>query len=160
MPEKQSGYLFALLIMLVCVLAVHVFLSYTKYGRYIYAVGVNKTAAKLSGIPVKKYRFAAGMIAAFFIALTGVLVCSRNQSAQIQGAEGYQMYALAAVFIGRSVAGQGKPNAIGTLVGATLVGILDNGLIMIGVPYYSLNAVKGGVLALALIVAYVSSKDD
>ncbi|MDO5152812.1 MAG: ABC transporter permease [Eubacteriales bacterium] len=149
-----------IVIMLVCVLVVHVFLKYTKYGRYIYAVGGNKLAAKLSGIPVKKYRFFAGMIAAFFIALTGVLVCSRNQSAQIQGAEGYQMYALSAVFIGRSVAGQGKPNAIGTLIGATLVGILDNGLIMIGVPYYSLNAVKGAVLAVALIAAYASSKEE
>ena len=149
-----------IIIMMACVLLVHVFLTYTKYGRYIYAVGGNKLAAKLSGIPVKKYRFYAGMIAAFFIALTGILVCSRNQSAQIQGAEGYQMYALAAVFIGRSVAGQGKPNAVGTLVGATLVGILDNGLIMIGVPYYSLNAVKGAVLALALVAAYASSKED
>lgn len=149
-----------IIIMLACMLLVHVFLTYTKYGRYIYAVGGNKLAAKLSGIPVKKYRFYAGMIAAFFIALTGILVCSRNQSAQIQGAEGYQMYALAAVFIGRSVAGQGKPNAVGTLVGATLVGILDNGLIMIGVPYYSLNAVKGAVLALALVAAYASSKED
>ena len=149
-----------IIIMLACVLLVHVFLTYTKYGRYIYAVGGNKLAAKLSGIPVKKYRFYAGMIAAFFIALTGILVCSRNQSAQIQGAEGYQMYALAAVFIGRSVAGQGKPNAVGTLVGATLVGILDNGFIMIGVPYYSLNAVKGAVLALALVAAYASSKED
>ena len=149
-----------IIIMLACVLLVHVFLTYTKYGRYIYAVGGNKLAAKLSGIPAKKYRFYAGMIAAFFIALTGILVCSRNQSAQIQGAEGYQMYALAAVFIGRSVAGQGKPNAVGTLVGATLVGILDNGLIMIGVPYYSLNAVKGAVLALALVAAYASSKED
>lgn len=149
-----------IIIMLVCVVLVHVFLSYTKYGRYIYAVGGNKTAAKLSGIPVNKYRFLSGMIAAFFIALTGVLVCSRNQSAQIQGAEGYQMYALSAVFIGRSVAGQEKPNAIGTLVGATLVGILDNGLIQIGVPYYSLNAVKGAVLALALIAAYASTKED
>ncbi len=149
-----------IVIMLICVLLVHLFLTYTKYGRYIYAVGGNKLAAKLSGIHVKKYRFFAGMLAAFFIALTGILVCSRNQSAQIQGAEGYSMYALAAVFIGRSVAGQGKPNAIGTLVGATLVGILDNGLIMIGVPYYSLNAVKGAVLALALIAAYASSKED
>lgn len=149
-----------IIIMLACVLVVHLFLTYTKYGRYIYAVGGNKTAAKLSGIPVKKYRFLAGMIAAFFIAMTALLVCSRNQSAQIQGAEGYQMYALSAVFIGRSVAGQGKPNAIGTLVGAILCGILDNGLIMIGVPYYSLNAVKGAVLAVALIAAYVSSKED
>lgn len=149
-----------IMIMLVCVLVVHLFLTYTKYGRYIYAVGGNKTAAKLSGIPVKKYRFLAGMIAAFFIAMTALMVCCRNQSAQIQGAEGYQMYALSAVFIGRSVAGQGKPNAIGTLVGATLVGILDNGLIMIGVPYYSLNAIKGAVLAVALIAAYASSKED
>lgn len=149
-----------IIIMLSCVLVVHLFLTYTKYGRYIYAVGGNKTAARLSGIPVKKYRFIAGMIAAFFIALTGLLVCSRNQSAQIQGAEGYQMYALSAVYIGRSVAGQGKPNAIGTLIGATLVGILDNGLIMVGVPYYALNAVKGAVLAVALIAAYASSKED
>ncbi len=149
-----------ILIMLACVLAVHLFLTYTKYGRYIYAVGGNKTAADLSGIPVKKYRFLAGMISAFFIAVTALMVCCRNQSAQIQGAEGYQMYALSAVFIGRSVAGQGKPNAIGTLVGAVLVGILDNGLIMIGVPYYSLNAIKGAVLAVALIAAYASNKDQ
>ncbi|MBD5094295.1 MAG: ABC transporter permease [Subdoligranulum sp.] len=149
-----------IIIMLVCVVIVHLFLTYTKYGRYIYAVGGNKTAAKLSGIPVKKYRFIAGMIAALFIAFTGVLVASRNQSAQIQGAEGYQMYALAAVFIGRSVAGQEKPNAVGTLIGAILVGILDNGLIMVGVPYYSLNAVKGAVLAIALIAAYASTKED
>lgn len=149
-----------IIIMLVCVVIVHLFLTYTKYGRYIYAVGGNKTAAKLSGIPIKRYRFIAGMIAALFIAFTGVLVASRNQSAQIQGAEGYQMYALSAVFIGRSVAGQEKPNAIGTLIGAVLVGILDNGLIMVGVPYYSLNAVKGAVLAIALIAAYASTKED
>ncbi len=149
-----------IIIMLACVVIVHLFLTYTKYGRYIYAVGGNKTAAKLSGIPIKRYRFIAGMIAALFIAFTGVLVASRNQSAQIQGAEGYQMYALSAVFIGRSVAGQEKPNAIGTLIGAVLVGILDNGLIMVGVPYYSLNAVKGAVLAIALIAAYASTKED
>ncbi len=149
-----------IIIMMVCVLLVHLFLTYTKYGRYIYAVGGNKTAAKLSGIPVKKYRFAAGMIAAVFICTTGLLVCCRNQSAQIQSCEGYQMYALAAVYIGRSVAGQGKANAFGTLIGAILVGILDNGLIMVGVPYYSLNAIKGAVLALALIAAYVSSKEE
>ena len=70
------------------------------------------------------------------------------------------MPALAAVFIGRSVAGQGKPNAIGTLIGSVLVGILDNGLVMIAVPYYSLNAVKGLVLALALISAYWNTKDE
>lgn len=149
-----------IIIMLVLVTLVHIFLKYTKYGRYIYAVGGNRIAAKLSGIPVKKYRILAGVMAGVCIAIGGILVASRNQSAQINGATSFQMPALAAVFIGRSVAGQGKPNAIGTLIGATLVGILDNGLIMMSVPYYSLNAIKGIVLALALASTYYSMKED
>jgi len=149
-----------IIIMLILVFFVHIFLKYTKYGRYIYAVGGNRLAAKLSGIPVKKYRIIAGVMAGICFAIGGILVASRNQSAQINGANAFQMPALAAVFIGRSVAGQGKPNALGTLIGATLVGILDNGLIMMSVPYYSLNAVKGVVLALALASTYYSSKED
>lgn len=149
-----------IIIMLILVIFVHVFLKYTKFGRYIYAVGGNRIAAKLSGIPVKKYRIIAGVMAGVCFAIGGILVASRNQSAQINGANSFQMPALAAVFIGRSVAGQGKPNAIGTLIGATLVGILDNGLIMMSVPYYSLNAIKGVVLALALASTYYSSKED
>ena len=148
-----------IIIMAIVVVVVHVFLSYTKYGRYIYAVGGNKEAARLSGIPIYRYRVYAGVLAALFIGLGGVLVASRNMSAQIQGAAGYSMPAISAVFIGRSVAGAGKPNAFGTFVGACLVGILENGLIMMSVPYYSLNAIKGLVLALALASTFYTSKD-
>jgi len=147
-------------IMVTAVVVTHIFLSYTKYGRYIYAVGGNKEAARLSGIPIDRYRVYAGILAAIFIGLGGILVASRNMSAQIQGAAGYSMPAISAVFIGRSVAGAGKPNAFGTFIGACLVGILENGLIMMSVPYYSLNAIKGVVLALALASTYYSSKSD
>jgi simple sugar transport system permease protein len=149
-----------IIIMIVIVILVHVFLTYTKYGRYLYAVGGNKEAARLSGIPVNRYRIYAGILAAVFIGLGGVLVASRNMSAQIQGAAGYAMPAISAVFIGRSVAGAGKPNAFGTFVGASLVGILENGLIMMSVPYYSLNAIKGVVLALALASTYWSGTSE
>ncbi len=149
-----------IIIMVVIVLIMHIFLSYTKYGRYIYAIGANKEAARLSGIPVNRYRVYAGMLSGIFIGLGGVLVASRNMSAQIQGAAGYGMPAISAVFIGRSVAGAEKPNAFGTFIGASLVGILENGLIMMSVPYYSLNAVKGVVLALALASTYYTSKSD
>lgn len=149
-----------IIIMLVLVAFVHIFLNYTKYGRYIYAVGGNKTAARLSGIPVNKYRMIAGLMAGTFIAFAGILVAARNQSAQINGAAAFSMPALSAVFIGRSVAGQGKPNAIGTLIGAALVGVLDNGLVMMSVPYYSLNAIKGLVLAIALASAYYTTKEE
>jgi len=148
-----------IIIMLVVVLIAHIFLTYTKYGRFIYATGENKEAARLSGIPVKRYRLIAGVISTFFIALAGLLVASRNMSAQIKGAAGYSMPAISAVFIGRSIAGQEKPNAIGTFIGAALVGILENGLIMMAVPYYSMEAVKGLVLAIALASAYYTSKD-
>jgi simple sugar transport system permease protein len=147
-----------IIIMVIVVLVAHVFLTYTKYGRFIYATGENNEAARLSGIPVKRYRMIAGFIATIFIALSGILVASRNMSAQMQGANGYSMPAISAVFIGRSIAGAEKPNAIGTFIGAVLVGILENGLIMMSVPYYSMSAVKGLVLAIALASAYYSTK--
>ena len=70
------------------------------------------------------------------------------------------MQSLAAVFVGRSVGGFNKPNALGTLVGALLVSTLENGLTIMAVSYYILPAVKGAVLALALIAAYAGKKED
>ena len=148
-----------IIIMLAVVVVAHIFLTYTKYGRFIYATGENKEAARLSGIPVKRYRLLAGIISTVFIALGGLLVASRNMSAQIKGAAGFSMPAVSAVFIGRSIAGAEKPNAIGTFIGAALVGILENGLIMMSVPYYSMEGVKGLVLAIALASAYYTSRE-
>lgn len=143
-----------ILIMLGCVAFTFVFLQYTRHGRCLYAMGSNHTAAAYSGIPVKKYRFLAGMLTAVMIAVGAIVVCSRNGAAQISGCDSYLMPSLAAVFVGRSVGGAEKPNALGTLVGAALVAVLENGLTQMGVVYYVLPAVKGGVLALALVAAY------
>jgi simple sugar transport system permease protein len=147
-------------IMIACVIFAYIFLEYTKHGRYLYAMGGNKTAAKLSGINVVKYRFMAGMITAVIIAIGAVVVCSRNNAAQIGGCDNYLMPSFAAVFVGISVGGAEKANAVGTLVGAALVAILENGLTMCSVPYYTLPAVKGAVLALALIAAYITRKAE
>ncbi|MDD6549075.1 MAG: ABC transporter permease, partial [Blautia massiliensis] len=74
--------------------------------------------------------------------------------------DNYLMPSLAAVFVGRTVGGAEKPNALGTLIGAALVSTLENGLTILAVPYYVLPAVKGAVLALALIAAYASKKEN
>ena len=145
----RSPYI--IIIMLACVLVAFIFLNYTKHGRFLYAMGGNKQAAKLSGINVKKYRYLAGMITAVFIAIGGIMVAARGNSAQVGCCDNYLMQALAAVFVGRSVGGAEKPNALGTLVGAMLVSTLENGLTICAVPYYILPAVKGAVLALASI---------
>ena len=124
------------------------------------AMGGNKQAAKLSGINIKAYRYLAGMITAVFIAIGGIMVASRGSSAQVMCCDNYLMQALAAVFVGRSVGGMEKPNALGTLVGSMLVSTLENGLTICAVPYYILPAVKGLVLALALIAAYAGKKEQ
>ena len=149
-----------IIIMLVCVFAAYIFLEYTKYGRYMYAMGGNKQAARLSGINVKKIRYLAGILTALFIAIGGILVSSRGSSAQVMCCDNYFMQSLAAVFVGRSVGGSNKPNALGTLVGALLVSTLENGLTIMAVSYYILPAVKGAVLALALVAAYAGKKED
>ena len=149
-----------IIIMLGCVLAAFIFLNFTKYGRYLYAMGGNREAAKLSGINIKKYRYMAGMITAIFIAIGGILVASRGSSAQVMCADNYLMPSLAAVFVGRTVGGAEKPNALGTMVGAMLITTLENGLTICAVPFYVLPAVKGGVLALALIAAYATKKEN
>ncbi len=143
-----------IIIMLVIVVIMHIFLTKTKYGRYLYAVGGNKEAAKLAGIPVGKYQVLAYMLSAFFSGIAGIMLCSRVGSFQINAGEAYLMPAIAAAFIGESVGGAGKANAIGTFVGAVLIGILENGLIMLSVPYYALNIIKGIVLAFALALTF------
>ncbi|MFZ5988526.1 MAG: ABC transporter permease [Bacillota bacterium] len=148
----QAPYI--IIIMLLVVVLVHIFLNYTKHGRYMYVVGGNMEAARLSGIPVNSYRTLAYFLSAVLAALGGVMLASRIGSAQINAGAGYLMPSVAAAYIGFSVGGAGRPNAIGTFVGAVLVGILENGLVMMSVPYYSLNIVKGSVLALALASTY------
>lgn len=149
-----------IIIMLACVVVAHLFLNFTKHGRYLYAMGGNREAARLSGINIKKYRYMAGMITAVFIAIGGILVASRGSSAQVMCCDGYLMPSLAAVFVGRTVGGAEKPNAIGTMIGSMLVSTLENGLTICAVPFYVLPAVKGAVLALALMAAYASKKES
>ena len=147
-----------IIIMLLIVVLVHIFLNYTKHGRYMYVIGGNKEAARLSGIPVNKYKVAAYLLSALFAAIGGIVLASRVMTSEINSGAPYLMDAVAASFIGLSVLGAGKPNAFGTFVGAVLMGILQNGLVMMSVPYYAMDIVKGVVLALALTLTYYQKK--
>ncbi len=147
-----------IIIMLVVVLLAFVIFNYTKHGRYLYVVGQNIEAARLSGIQVNKYRTLAYVVSAFCAAVGGILLASRLGSAQMGAADGYLMPAVASTFISLSVAGAGKANPLGTLLGALLMGIMENGLIMESVPYYSMNIFKGIVLAIALAIAFFRDK--
>ena len=145
-----------IIIMLACVAFAFVLLNYTRYGRCLYAIGGNKTAAELSGIPVKKYRFAAGMITAVLIAVGAMVVCSRNSAAQISGCDNYLMPSLRrCLSAGRSAAP--KSPTLSVRWSARLWWpYWKTALTQVGVVYYVLPAMKGAALALALIAAYAS----
>ena len=110
--------------------------------------------ARLSGLRITRYKVAAYVIASLLAGLGGILLASRIGSSQVNAGGGYLMDAVAAAWIGFSLAGSGKPNALGTLVGAVILGVLSNGLVMLSVPYYAMDIIKGLVLAGALALTY------
>lgn len=146
------------LIMLAVTLVVQLYLSLTKHGRRMYAIGGNAEAARLAGIRTARYRMLAYVFSSLLAGLGGILLASRIGSSQVNAGGGYLMDAVAAAYIGFSLAGSGKPNALGTLVGAIILGVLQNGLVMLSVPYYAMDIIKGLVLAAALAVTYIQRR--
>ena len=145
-------------IMLIITICVHIFLNRTKYGRYLHMIGGNEEAARLCGIPTKKYRTLAYVLSGVIASIAGVILCARLGSGEVNSAGAYLMDAVAAAFIGFSVLGIGKANAFGTLLGALLVGTLVNGLVMMSFPYYAQDIVKGIVLILGLGLTYYKKR--
>lgn len=145
-------------IMLAVTVLVQLYLSLTKHGRWMYAIGGNPEAARLAGIRTARYRVQAYVFSSLLAALGGILLASRIGSSQVNAGGGYLMDAVAAAYIGFSLAGSGKPNALGTLLGAVILGVLQNGLVMLSVPYYAMDIIKGLVLALALAMTYIQKR--
>lgn len=152
----KSPYI--IIIMFVCVIVVELFLSYTKHGRMLYMVGSNPGAARLSGIKTGAYIALAFVLTGLFSALSGMLIAARAGTVQSTAGSSFLMPAIAAANIGFSFGGRGKANAIGTFVGAALIGVVENGLYAMAFPYYSINIIKGLILLLALIMSAATAK--
>ncbi|EGA91306.1 inner-membrane translocator [Planococcus donghaensis MPA1U2] len=145
-------------IMLVMVTASYIVLHHTRWGRILYMTGGNAEAATLSGVNVKKVKFTAYVVSGIFASMAGILFTARVGSGQIDAGAPLMMEAVAAVFVGYSVLGAGKPNALGTFFGAAVIGILLNGLTIQNLPYYAFDIIKGSVLVAALAVTYIYAK--
>lgn len=145
-------------IMLVLGIVVFIFLNYTKPGRYIYATGGNATAAKLSGIKTLKYRTIGLMFSGLGAGIAGIVLAARLGSGQPTAGSSFLLDGLAAVFIGMTTIRIGQPNIIGTFVGVLLIGLLNNGLNLLGLPFYIQDIAKGLIMVIA--VAFAASKNE
>jgi ribose transport system permease protein len=132
----------------------------TRLGRYIYAIGGNETAARLSGIRINKVKIIVYSIGAALAAVGGVIVTSRLDSAQPNAGLSYELDAIAAVVIGGTSLNGGKGSVGGTVIGAVIIGVLNNGLVLLNVSPFWQQVVKGGVILLAVIIDKVGEKRE
>ena len=147
-----------IIIMLIAVVVVELFLTYTKHGRILYMVGSNPGAARLSGVKIGAYITLAFCLTAVFSSLSGMMIAARSGTVASTVGTTFLMPAIAAANIGFSFGGRGKANAVGTFVGAALIGVVENGLYAMAFPYYSINIIKGVILMLALIMSAAAQK--
>ncbi|GAA0880393.1 ribose ABC transporter permease [Algoriphagus jejuensis] len=132
----------------------------TKFGRYIYAIGGNENAARLSGIPISKVKIWVYSIAGLLAAVGGVLVTARLDSAQPNAGISYELDAIAAVVIGGTSLSGGRGTILGTVLGAVIIGVLNNGLILLNVSPFWQQVIKGIVILLAVIIDKSNQKSE
>lgn len=128
------------------------FMNKTRTGRYIYAIGGNERAALLSGVKVNKVIVIVYMIAGALSGIAGLLVTARLDSAQPNAGLGYELDSIAAVVIGGTSLSGGKGSIIGTVIGAGIIGVLNNGLVLLNVSPFWQQVIKGLVILLAVII--------
>jgi ribose transport system permease protein len=132
----------------------------TALGRYIYAIGGNEHASKLSGININKVKLIVYSIAGILAAVGGIMVTSRLDSAQPNAGISYELDSIAAVVIGGTSLSGGRGTIMGTVLGAIIIGVLNNGLVLLNVSPFWQQVVKGGVILLAVIIDKANSKND
>jgi len=128
----------------------HIVLRYTRYGRHVYAVGGNPEAARLSGLNVNLIILSVYVIVGFFSGLAGFVLASRLNSAEAVAGQGYELDVIASVVIGGTSLFGGEGGIAGTVVGAMLIGVLKNGLVLMNVSSYTQQIIIGVIIVLAV----------
>lgn len=147
-------------ISIVIVVAAVILTNRTRLGRYIYAIGGNEKAAELSGLKIRKIKMIVYSIAGAMAAIGGILVTSRLDSAQPNAGAGFELDSIAAVVIGGTSLSGGKGTIMGTVQGALIIGILNNGLVLLNVSPFWQQVIKGLVILLAVIIEKINKREN
>ncbi|AYE33597.1 ABC transporter permease [Clostridium septicum] len=140
-----------LITIIVAVIAMYM-LSQTRFGRYLYAVGGNEDSARLSGINTNKIKTLVYVLSGIAAAISGVIITSRIGSASPNAGSGFELDAIAAVVIGGTSLAGGEGKISGTIIGALIIGVLNNGLNLMNVSPFYQSIVKGLVILIAVLL--------
>lgn len=150
--QPDMGIPIPILILLAVAIAAHIMLNNTRFGRHIYAIGGNEQAARISGLNVGRIKIGVYTIAGLLAGLAGLVLTSRIGSGQAGLGVGYELDAIAAAVIGGVSLSGGIGTIWGTMVGALIIGVLNNGLDLLNVSAYWQTIVKGSIIVAAVII--------
>jgi len=140
------------ILMVIIYIVAWVLLERTPFGRHVYAIGGNETAARLSGVKTQRIKLAVYTISGLTAALAAVILTGRLMSGQPNAGVGFELDAIAAVVMGGTAIAGGRGLIFGTLIGAILLGILNNGLNLVGINPYLQDVIKGFIILLAIYI--------
>ena len=150
--ENILGIPFPVIMMLTIFLLLFVLLHKTPFGRKVYAVGGNEKAANIVGVKISKIKILVFTLSGALSALAGVIITSRLGSAQPNAGLSYELDAIAAVVLGGTSLSGGKGRLFGTLIGILIIGVLNNGLNILGVSSFYQEVAKGVVILVAVLL--------
>lgn len=156
--KSVYGIPMPVIVMIVVALAAHVVLTYTVFGRRVYALGGNEEATRLSGINTRWVKFLTYVISGALSSITGILFVARFQSSQADAGVGMELDGIAAAVIGGASLMGGEGSVLGVLIGAAIMGVARSGLVFMKVSSYWQDLVIGGVIVLAAIFDVVRSR--
>ena len=146
--------------MVILIIIIGFLLTKTRFGTYIYAIGGNREAARLSGVPIRLIELAVFTIAGLLSAFAGLVLASRMYSGQPSVGTGYELDAIAACVLGGVSMSGGKGRISGTIIGAIVIGVISNGLNLIRVSSYWQLIVKGLIIVFAVLLDTQKDKID
>ncbi len=141
-----------IIIFLITVIVAAIILKHTRLGRYTYAIGGNEEAVKLSGINVDRYKAAAYVICGMTAALSAIVLTSRLNAGESIAGTGYELDVIASVVIGGTSLMGGRGGVWGTLIGALIIGTINNGMNLLGISSYYQLVVKGAIIVGAVLL--------
>ena len=161
-PVIGTGSVLGLPVMVWMLIAVALLAHYisrrTPLGRHVYAVGGNERGAALSGVKVNRIKMFVYMFSGFCAALVGLIIASQLQAAHPATGETFELNAIAAAVLGGTSMSGGRGRIFGTIVGAFVIGILSDGLIMMGVSSFWQTVIKGIVIIVAVVIDQAQSR--
>jgi erythritol transport system permease protein len=161
-PFIGSGTILGLPVMIwllvMVALGAHYISRRTPLGRHIYAVGGNERGAALSGVKVNRVKLFVYAFSGFCAALVGIIIASQLQAAHPATGETFELNAIAAAVLGGTSMSGGRGRIFGTIIGAFVIGILSDGLIMMGVSSFWQTVIKGVVIVLAVVIDQAQSR--